>query len=226
MINSYKDLSGRYLKKNKKRTILTMIGIILSVALVACIGTFVVTIQNTMIEDAKNENGDYHIIIKNAKENPISKISNNPKVEVAGLMEGNDEIPFVKDKDIKITNIDKDSFKLFPVKLVEGAIPEKNNEIVIEKWALKFLDNPVKVGEEIKITDKNGVSKSYILKGILENGKYSQAGGIALACGYSTEATENTSIIVKFKEKVDKKKVIKEFQEAYGKDNVILIILY
>ncbi|MBU3104360.1 ABC transporter permease [Clostridium gasigenes] len=222
MINNYKNLSGRYLKKNKKRTILTMIGIILSVALVCCIGTFVVTIQHTMIEEAKNQKGDFHISIKNAKENPISKISNNPKVEVAGLMEEVSEIPFVKDKYIKITNIDENSAKLIPAKLIEGTMPEKNNEIAIEKWALKYLDKPINIGEEIKITDENGASNNYILKGILENSGYSQAGGSALAFGFSTEPTENTTIRVKFKEKVDKKNAIKEFQEAYGIDNVSL----
>ncbi|SDP17298.1 ABC transporter permease [Clostridium gasigenes] len=222
MINNYKNLSGRYLKKNKKRTILTMIGIILSVALVCCIGTFVVTIQHTMIEEAKNQKGDFHISIKNAKENPISKISNNPKVEVAGLMEEVSESPFVKDKYIKITNIDKNSAKLIPAKLIEGTMPEKNNEIAIEKWALKYLDKPINIGEEIKITDENGASNNYILKGILENSGYSQAGGSALAFGFSTEPTENTTIRVKFKEKVDKKIAIKEFQEAYGIDNVSL----
>lgn len=38
MISSYKKLTVRYLKANKKRSILTLIGIILSVALFSSIG--------------------------------------------------------------------------------------------------------------------------------------------------------------------------------------------
>ncbi|HAR84258.1 MAG TPA: ABC transporter permease, partial [Clostridium sp.] len=60
MINSYKALSGKYLKDNKKRTILTIIGIILSVALITSICTFILTVQNSMIENSKKSIGAFH----------------------------------------------------------------------------------------------------------------------------------------------------------------------
>ena len=40
MINSYKQITGKYLKTNMKRTLLTIIGIVLSVALISSIGLF------------------------------------------------------------------------------------------------------------------------------------------------------------------------------------------
>ena len=52
MITSYKQLTGKYLKANRKRSILTIIGIILSVALISSIGLFFLGIQDTQIQIA------------------------------------------------------------------------------------------------------------------------------------------------------------------------------
>lgn len=46
MIKNYKQITYRYLKVQKKRTILTIIGIILSVALITAIGTMVMSMRD------------------------------------------------------------------------------------------------------------------------------------------------------------------------------------
>ena len=74
MITSYKQLTGKYLRKNKKRTILTIIGIMLSVALISTIGLFFKGIQDAEIQDAINNYGSYHLVFKKTNANLISKI--------------------------------------------------------------------------------------------------------------------------------------------------------
>lgn len=64
MINNYKSVSNRYLKYNKKRTQLMIIGIILSIALISSIGTFLLALQNSFVQEQINLNGNYHIILK------------------------------------------------------------------------------------------------------------------------------------------------------------------
>jgi putative ABC transport system permease protein len=61
MISSYKQLTGKYLKASKKRSILTIIGIVLSVALIASIGFFLKGIQSAEITTYKNEYGSWHV---------------------------------------------------------------------------------------------------------------------------------------------------------------------
>ena len=56
------------LEANKKRTIVTIIGIALSVALICAITTFVVSFQNTMVEREKITNGDYTIKVSEISE--------------------------------------------------------------------------------------------------------------------------------------------------------------
>jgi putative ABC transport system permease protein len=59
-MNILNELTVKNLKRNKKRTLVTIFGIILSVALVTAITTFVSSMQGSMIEYAKENDGDYH----------------------------------------------------------------------------------------------------------------------------------------------------------------------
>ncbi len=201
-----------------------MIGIILSVALISCIGIFISTVQNTQLEETKNRLGDYHVTILNAKKNSIDKFKSNPKVDTVGLVEKPEQnepgIPFIKDKEIKLIKEDAESFKLSRVKVLEGTFPTKDNEIAIEKWVLKFLDKPVKLGDEISIPDENKNTKTYILKGILENRNNAQGSGTVNAYKLIDKPSEKTKIMIKLKDNVDKKAFIKELKDEYGKDNV------
>ena len=62
-MNILNELTVKNLKRNKKRTLVTIFGIILSVALVTAITTFVSSMQGSMIEYAKENDGDYHIFV-------------------------------------------------------------------------------------------------------------------------------------------------------------------
>ncbi len=65
-MNILNKLSIRNLKMNKKRTISTMIGIILSVSLLICAVTSMGTsFQATLVENAVNQTGYYHYTISN-----------------------------------------------------------------------------------------------------------------------------------------------------------------
>lgn len=62
-----KKLALKNLKMNKKRTISTIIGIILSTALICGTATLVSSFQNTLIQNAINNTGYYHVKLKRTK---------------------------------------------------------------------------------------------------------------------------------------------------------------
>ena len=57
------------MKLNKKRSIVTVIGIILSVALLVALFTLVSSFQKSLVEFEKAKNGDYHIRLEGLNEN-------------------------------------------------------------------------------------------------------------------------------------------------------------
>ena len=71
-MNTLYSLTYRNLKLNKKRTIVTMIGIILSVALICAVAGMVTSFQRSLYENAIEDNGNYHVSFKDV---PIEEAS-------------------------------------------------------------------------------------------------------------------------------------------------------
>lgn len=80
-MNILKRLAIQNLKMNKKRTVSTIIGIILSTALICGTAALVTSLQNTLIQNAVNETGYYHVKLINLKENEIKEVEKNVDVK-------------------------------------------------------------------------------------------------------------------------------------------------
>ncbi|MBU3090514.1 FtsX-like permease family protein [Clostridium sp. CF011] len=216
MITSYKQLTGKYLKKNKKRTALTIIGIMLSVALISTIGLFFKGMQDAKIQEAINRGGAYHLAFQKTNEKLISKIVNNPKVARSGL--------YIKSKEIKIgdklvvnviTATDK-ALELFPYKTKIGRLPEKENEVAMEKWVLSHIDKDVKVGNKIKV-DK----KEYTLVGILGDNVQNQLDGNGSILSKNNNINkQNAALLVEISSKTNLKTAVNELKQLGEKDTV------
>ncbi len=223
MISSYKTLSWRYLKDNKKRTILTIIGKILSVALITSICTFILTVQNSMLENTKKTIGAFHVAITNVSENEINKIETNPKVNSIGVMVSEDAVPFIKNKSIQLNYLNEAALKLMNVNLEEGQLPKNDNEIVIERWILRYFNEEIKVGDGVKIQDETGNERNYILSGIAKDDWKNQSEGISKAylIKNSSIIKEDSTVLVEINEKADKQEVISEISNLIsGKSKV------
>lgn len=221
MIKSYTALSNRYLKHNKKRSTLTIIGIILSVALISSIGTFLVTMQNTMLKEAIEKNGEYHVSVSSLTSDIINKIENNPKVEYAAKLNVEPPVPFIKDKKIIVNKGDKNITKAFSVKAKEGTLPDKEGQIAIEEWVLKYFDTKPKIGDTIDITNIDGLIEKYTLTAIVENKSTSQYSGNAMAYTYTdVKDISNAALFVKISGNTGKREVIDNIKTIAGEKNI------
>lgn len=80
-MNILKRLALKNLKMNKKRTISTIIGIILSTALICGTATLITSVQKTLIENAINETGYYHVKLEDLNEEQIKEINANRDIK-------------------------------------------------------------------------------------------------------------------------------------------------
>ena len=80
-MNILSKLSIRNLKLNKKRTISTIIGIILSVALICAVASMGTSFQATLVENAINETGYYHLKISDVTDENIESLKNNRDIK-------------------------------------------------------------------------------------------------------------------------------------------------
>ncbi|MFA6941422.1 MAG: FtsX-like permease family protein [Clostridiaceae bacterium] len=191
MLSSYVQLTGKYLKANKKRSLLTIIGIILSVALICTIGLFVNGVQKMQIESMKSTYGSWHIAYSNADDSLVSKVINNPKVSRYGFYsEGKEENLGGKIKVTQISATDK-ALELLPYKVEKGRLPKNENEAAMEKWSLSEIDSKAKIGSKIKFDNKE-----YTLVGILEDNIKNQMDGKAVILCKSNSIDKKNSVLL------------------------------
>lgn len=217
MITSYKQLTGKYLKRNKKRTALTIIGIMLSVALISTIGLFFKGIQDTQIQDAKNSGGSFHLAFQKTDEKLNSKIINNPKVSRSGFYTISEGIK-IGDKLFAniITATDK-ALELFPYNASVGRLPEKQNEVAMEKWVLSSIDKDAKVGSKVKVNNKE-----YSLVGVLGDNVSSQMNGNGLILSKDNNINkQDAALLVEISSKTNLKTAVEELKQLGDKDSVM-----
>lgn len=152
-MNIIKKLTWKSIKKNKKRTVGTIMGIIMSVALVCAVGGMFSSFQATLVENAISDTGYYHIELININEKKLEEVKLNKDIEKIMTMKvlgysafenslEEDEFPY-----IKVYSMSNDDFNDLKYKLVKGNFPQNNNEIVLSEKVLKRSN--YKVGDEI-----------------------------------------------------------------------------
>lgn len=214
-MNSYIELGNKYLKSSRKKTILTVIGIILSVALITSIGTFILTVQNSYIQNSIKKTGNYHVVIKNISKDTLEKVKSNPKVESTGVFYSDEPVQLDSGKELYFNYLSKEAFELKNILLIEGNLPENDDEVVLERWVLKYVNGKVSVGDYIELPNKEGNIKTYKLVGITEGQYKSQVEGVG-QCYFieNNNVTEGLSKVayVKIKDKAKKSEVISELR--------------
>jgi putative ABC transport system permease protein len=154
------NIAFRYIKASKNRTTLTILGIALALALMACIGNFFSTLTYTMVQEARQFSGDYHIRVALKSPDAMRKLLTDQRVEntaylydvsYAETKPGGEDNPFPQAVAVLQRGPDMDNIS--KIELAQGRMPEKKGEIVLSSRAAELMDS-AKVGE--KITLKTG----------------------------------------------------------------------
>lgn len=188
-MNLMKTLTLKNLKLNRKRTIVTIVGIILATALLSALVTLVSSFQYSMIEYQKQKDGDFHVKFSNVKMSELSEFKNNRNIEstfeTMGMgfanLDGckNEDKPYAY-----VMATDEAGFERGCFKLIEGRMAKKEDEIVIPRHLKTNGRIDIKVGDEITLD----VGKRY---------DSNTEGVISENCAYEHEAETLTDTVTK-----------------------------
>ena len=165
-MNTLNKLTIKNLKLNKKRTIVTIIGIILSTALICAVAGMYTSFIQTLVNDAINSSGNKHILIKDVNNKDITYFINNPHVKnyyltqslgYALINENSNYKPY-----LYIEKYTKKALEEDHIKIVKGRMPQNEEEIVInnsinnEQLNLSIGDKiTLNVGDRVLLNDHN-----------------------------------------------------------------------
>ena len=155
-MNLMKTLTLKNLKLNRKRTIVTIVGIILATALLSALVTLVSSFQYSVIEYQKQKGGDFHVKFSGVKMSELSEFKNNRNIEstfeTMGM--GFAKLDGCKNEDKPYAYVmatDEAGFERGCFNLIEGRMAKNEDEIVIPRHLKTNGRIDIKVGDEITL---------------------------------------------------------------------------
>lgn len=152
----FRRYTVRSLCQNKTRTFVTIIGIVLSVALITAVTTSVSSLLNYMLEVVVEDQGCWHVSVGNADKEEIQSVLARTEIEKSAVLS---DIAYGKLETVKqestpylhINGFSGDFTELLSLRMKEGRLPENPSELIIPDWLAGRAGVSYQVGESIEI---------------------------------------------------------------------------
>lgn len=166
-MNILRKITIQNLKLNKKRSIVTTIGILLSVALITAVATMVTSFRESLIEYEKKSNGNYEYVFYDVPESEISFLKNNRSIKDLYLVSGLGYAKIESQNEAKpyayVVSMNKNAMENLGLNLVEGKVPTNESEIVIPTSVKTNGRLDYKIGDYITLDIGQRQSEGYNL---------------------------------------------------------------
>lgn len=158
----------RSMKGNRKRTVVTIVGIIMATALITGVACLADSFRASMIEYQKEQNGDYHYCFSGVSHENLKYFENNQnitKLALAGEV-GYAALPESRNPDkpyLYIRAIDEEAVGAMALRLTEGRMPANSSELVISRHIRVNGLVDYQIGQEIVLDIGQRISGNWQL---------------------------------------------------------------
>ncbi|MCD9022670.1 ABC transporter permease [Cohnella silvisoli] len=216
-MKSYGAMAGRYLKQQRRRSILTIVGIILSVALISALGTMGQALKDNMILNAKYEDGSFHIGFSKSTPELYETLKKHMLVDQLGIYRPGESTSLQGNYKVELGSVDEGALKLLPAHLQEGRLPASADELIVEQWLLDLLPGTPKLNGSAELNGPDGKPHAYRIVGIMNNQKITQLKGSSKAYTLMDPAhliiDSKTALFLTFKPGVDINRQLTDFSK-------------
>ncbi len=172
-MNIVNKLTLRQLMLNKKRTLVTIIGTIISAAMITAVATLGLSFVDIMIRESIQENGEWHAKFLDVNQEQLEAVQSDSRIKTSMLgrdlgysyLEGSDNNnkPY-----LFVLEYDKAGLENFPIEIIEGRLPESSKELVISEAIITNARVDYKLGDTVKLSIGDRVSISEDMREELE----------------------------------------------------------
>ena len=155
-MNIINKLTLRHMKLNKKRTLITIIGVIISAAMITGVATLGISFMDLKQRQSISDEGEWHVVYKDINNTQLQAIKNDKETKQiilsrdlgCALLNGsqNASKPYMF-----IREYNKEGFEKFPVELSKGRFPEAPNEVVISEAIINNAKVNYKIGDVLTV---------------------------------------------------------------------------
>lgn len=172
-MNILTKITGKNLKSNPVRTLVTIIGIVISTAMFTAMTSFTMSLYSYLMKTVIYNDGAYHLGNNSCTISEYETVVNDKRVDEVGLSKSlgyavigstNDYKPYVY-----VEAMDEKMMELLPIHLTAGRMPLNENEILIPNHlysngevATKLNDKlTLNIGKRYALDEEGNPDKSY-----------------------------------------------------------------
>lgn len=178
-----KKLALRHLKQNKTRSVLTVLGITISVVMLTVIFTCATSFAHYYGERAINTNGNWHFFVKTDYESAKKYLLSDSSLKDIGFEKDlsteeqsykiySDKANYIRTG--TIYQVDAQYIKDTVTCKYDGALPKSDNEIMVEQSLIKNNGLELKIGDEIKIAVGSRLKGDFVILPIKGNYQFGE----------------------------------------------------
>ncbi|WP_160674076.1 FtsX-like permease family protein [Clostridium sp. C8-1-8] len=155
-MNIFNKVTLQSMKKSRTRTIVTVIGVVLSAAMITAVATFGVSLLNYMINGAIVKYGDWHVEFMNVPSSFVQQKSQDKAVSNTITFENigyaslngaqNPNKPYVF-----VAGFTKEAFDKLPITLISGRLPKNNDEILVPEHVKTNGGVKLTIGDKLSL---------------------------------------------------------------------------
>lgn len=146
-MNIFSTITARTMMKNKTRTIVTIIGVILSTAMITAVTTFAVSMQKFLIDYSISRDGNWHVQAGSVENERVLELTGKEEVKEATIVKEIGYAPFAPVQDnspampyLYVQALSEAALEKLPMLISEGRLPENENEVAIPSY-LQFNED-------------------------------------------------------------------------------------
>lgn len=144
------------MKQNRLRTIVTIVGVILSAAMVCAVTTSLASLRGYLLNASVYESGDWYGNILGADSSAVQKLQTDSRVThvakaqrmgYAAVESENDDKPY-----LYVLGADQTFFETMPVRVTQGRLPQSDNELLLPEHLLFNGGAAIRVGDTLPLS--------------------------------------------------------------------------
>ncbi len=154
-MNIFSRITAKTMRANRVRTIVTIIGVILSTSMITAVATFGTSFQRFLLDYSIAMYGNWHVAVSGTDKDSADKLAEDQDVAKAARLKvmGYARFEPVLDSPsmpyLYVRALSEEALEMLPALMKEGRLPKKDNEIAVPSY---LLANETQ-GQETKIGD-------------------------------------------------------------------------
>lgn len=155
-MNIVNKLTTRHLIKNKRRTLITIIGVIISVAMISAVATLGVSFLDLMKRQTIASTGEWHVQYKEISKEQLEAIAaekSTSKLVIANEL-GYSELQESQNRNkpyLYVQGYNEQGFKQFHIEVSKGRLPKASNEVILTEEIIQDAKVDYKLGDKITL---------------------------------------------------------------------------